>query len=292
MLVDSDILIAAKATKGRTFMEIMSPQNTRVKEWAGLQEKKHRDKTRKYIVEGIHLVQEALQAEADVECLAYDLDKGMPAELKGLLQAVQGMEVIGVSAAVIAKCSSTGTPQPVFAIVRKDEQGVETILAQKDSLVVVLDGLQDPGNVGTIIRSADAAGAAGVILGQGCADLYNPKTIRSTMGSMFHLPVVEGDLREILPQARERGALLVSTSLQGEESCYEHDFHGSQWLLIGSEGKGISPETAQMVDKSIIIPMAGRAESLNAAMAATILLFEGMRQRGYPQQINPSHCEL
>ncbi|MBT2292704.1 RNA methyltransferase [Paenibacillus albidus] len=262
-------------------MEIMSPQNTRVKEWAGLQEKKHRDKTRKYIVEGIHLVQEALQAEADVECLAYDLDKGMPAELKGLLQAVQGMEVIGVSAAVIAKCSSTGTPQPVFAIVRKEEQGVETILAQKDSLVVVLDGLQDPGNVGTIIRSADAAGAAGVILGQGCADLYNPKTIRSTMGSMFHLPVVEGDLREILPQARERGALLVSTSLQGEESCYEHDFHGSQWLLIGSEGKGISPETAQMVDKSIIIPMAGRAESLNAAMAATILLFEGMRQRGF-----------
>jgi TrmH family RNA methyltransferase len=119
-----------------------------------------------------------------------------------------------------------------------------------------------------------------VILGQGCADLYNPKTIRSTMGSMFHLPVVEGDLSEILPQARENGALLVSTSLQGEESCYEHDFQGSQWLLIGSEGKGISAETARLVDKSIIIPMAGRAESLNAAMAATILLFEGMRQRG------------
>ncbi|MNO60994.1 23S rRNA (uridine(2479)-2'-O)-methyltransferase [compost metagenome] len=261
-------------------MEIMSPQNTRVKEWAGLQEKKHRDKARKYIVEGVHLVQEALLAEADVECLAYDLDKGMPAELKGLLQSVQGMDVIGVTAAIISKCSSTNTPQPVFAIVRKEQQAVEAILAKKDSLVVVLDGVQDPGNVGTIIRSADAAGADGVILGQGCADLYNPKTIRSTMGSMFHLPVVEGDLSEILPQARDNGALLVSTSLQGEESCYQHDFHGSQWLLIGSEGKGISAETARLVDKSIIIPMAGRAESLNAAMAATILLFEGMRQRG------------
>jgi len=260
-------------------MEIMSPQNTRVKEWASLQEKKHRDKAGKYIVEGIHLVQEALQAEADVECLAYDLDKGMPAELKGLLQAVQGMEVIGVSAAVISKCSSTNTPQPVFAIVRKERQGAEAILAKADSLVVVLDGVQDPGNVGTIIRSVDAAGADGVILGHGCADLYNPKTIRSTMGSMFHLPVVEGNLGDILPQAADRGALLVSTSLTGEESCYQHDFHGTQWLLIGSEGKGISPETAQLVDKSIIIPMKGRAESLNAAMAATILLFEATRQR-------------
>ncbi|KWX77240.1 TrmH family RNA methyltransferase [Paenibacillus jilunlii] len=261
-------------------MEIMSPQNTRVKEWAGLQEKKHRDKAGKYIIEGIHLVQEALLAEADVECLAYDLDKGMPAELKPLLQTVQGMEVIGVSAAVIAKCSSTGTPQPVFAIVRKEQQGLEAILGKPDRWVMVLDGVQDPGNVGTIIRSADAAGADGVILGKGCADLYNPKTIRSTMGSMFHLPVVEGVLSDILPQARERGVLVVSTSLTGVESCYTHDFHGSQWLLIGSEGQGISLQTAALVDKSIIIPMAGRAESLNAAMAATILLFEGMRQRG------------
>ena len=261
-------------------MEIVSHQNTRVKEWASLQEKKHRDKVHKYIVEGVHLVQEALMAEADVECLAYDMDKGVPAELKGLLQSVQGMEVIGVTAAIISKCSSTNTPQPVFAIVRKEQHGVEAILSKPDSLVVVLDGVQDPGNVGTIIRSADAAGADGVILGHGCADIYNPKTIRSTMGSMFHLPVVEGDLADILPQAADRGALLVSTSLQGEQSCYQHDFHGSQWLLIGSEGKGISPETAQLVDKSIIIPMAGRAESLNAAMAATILLFEAMRQRG------------
>ncbi|WP_150269162.1 TrmH family RNA methyltransferase [Paenibacillus tepidiphilus] len=262
-------------------MEILSPQNTRVKEWAGLQEKKHRDKSGKYIVEGIHLVQEALLASAEVEILAFDVDKGMPAELKPLLQSVQAMEVIGVSAAVIGKVSSTNTPQPVFAVIRKERQGVETILAQQGSLVVVLDGVQDPGNVGTIIRSADAAGADGVILGHGCADLYNPKTIRSTMGSLFHLPVAEADLAEVLPQARERGTLLVSTSLAGTDSCYTHDFGGSQWLLIGSEGQGISPQTAALVDKSIIIPMAGRAESLNAAMAATVLLFEAMRQRGF-----------
>ncbi|MFD1772789.1 TrmH family RNA methyltransferase [Paenibacillus rhizophilus] len=262
-------------------MEIMSPQNARVKEWAGLLEKKYRDKSGKYIVEGVHLIQEALLAEADVEILAYDIDKGMPAELGGLLQSVSGMETFAVSHAVIAKCSSTNTPQPVFAVVRKQRDAAEAALDKPGSLVVVLDGVQDPGNVGTIIRSADAAGADGVILGRGCADLYNPKTIRSTMGSMFHLPVVEADLAEILPQARQRGVMLVSTSLQGVDSCYSHDFRsGSQWLLIGSEGRGISPETASQVDKSIIIPMKGRAESLNAAMAATILLFEAMRQRG------------
>ncbi|WP_310551843.1 TrmH family RNA methyltransferase [Paenibacillus glufosinatiresistens] len=260
-------------------MEIMSVQNARVKEWASLQEKKHRDKSGTYIIEGVHLVQEALLAQAEVEVLAYSAETGMPAELKPLLQDVPGMEVVGVSAAVIAKCSSTNTPQPVFAVVRKEPRGAEALLAMKDALVIVLDGVQDPGNVGTIIRSADAAGAAGVVLGRGCADLYNPKTIRSTMGSLFHLPIAEAELAELLPEAQRRGTLLLSTSLQGAESCYSHDFRGSQWLVIGSEGRGISPETAALVDKSLLIPMKGRAESLNAAMAATILLFEGMRQR-------------
>lgn len=262
-------------------MEILSPQNARVKEWSALLEKKHRDRSGKYIVEGVHLVEEALRSEAEIEILAYDLDKGMPAELTGLLQSVPGMETVAVSPAVIAKCSSTNTPQPVFAVVRKSPGAASWVLDQQGGLVMALDGVQDPGNVGTIIRSADAAGADAVVLGRGCADLYNPKTIRSTMGSMFHLPVVEADLSELLPQARAQGIRLISTSLQAEDTCYSHDFRGGQWLVIGSEGQGISPETAAQVDKSIIIPMRGRAESLNAAMAATILLFEAMRQREF-----------
>lgn len=162
---------------------------------------------------------------------------------------------------------------------RKGSEPLESLIAGARGLVVVLDGVQDPGNVGTIIRSADAAGAAGVVLGAGCADVYNPKTIRSTMGSLFHLPIVEGQLESLLPEAKVAGVKLVSTSLQAEHSCYSYDFTQSVWLVIGNEGKGISDATARLVDDSITIPMQGQAESLNAAMAATILLFEAMRQR-------------
>ncbi|MGD0034613.1 RNA methyltransferase [Paenibacillus illinoisensis] len=259
-------------------MDIVSPQNSRVKEWAQLLEKKHRTRQHKYIIEGIHLVQEALRAQADLECIVYDGEQGVPTELAGLEGPLQ-LEWISVSPAVIAKCTDTMTPQPVFAIVRKGREPLESLLSEERGLVVVLDGVQDPGNVGTIIRSADAAGAAGVVLGAGSADVYNPKTIRSTMGSLFHLPIVEGQLESMLPEAKAAGVKLVSTSLQAEYSCYSYDFTQSVWLVIGNEGKGISESTARLVDDAITIPMQGQAESLNAAMAATILMFEAMRQR-------------
>lgn len=261
-------------------MEILSLQNARVKGWAQLQEKKHRDKQNKYVIEGIHLVQEALISRADIECIAYDYEQGIPIELRDLPDT-SGVEWIGVTDAIISKVSHTSTPQPVFAVVRKEKKSWDHLFAKQDKLVVVLDGLQDPGNVGTIIRSADASGAGGVILGKGCADLYNPKTLRSTMGSLFHIPVIEGDLTEILPQAREKGARLVTTSLEGKTTAFQYDFTGSCWIVIGSEGSGVSPEVSALVDDAIIIPMPGKAESLNAAMAATILMFEALRQREF-----------
>ncbi|MDR0266924.1 RNA methyltransferase [Paenibacillus sp.] len=261
-------------------MDILSPQNPRVKEWAQLLEKKHRDKQQKYIIEGIHLVQEALRFEADLECVAFDVERGIPVELSSMTDTVS-VEWIGVSAAVIAKCTDAKTPQPVFAVVRKQPAGMGNLLQKKDSLVIVLDGVQDPGNVGTIIRTADAAGADGVIVGRGSADIYNPKTIRSTMGSMFHLPVVEGELLELLPQAKESGVRVISTSLQATSTCYGYDFTGPSWLLVGNEAKGVSPEAQKLVDDSLIIPMKGQAESLNVAMASTVMLFEAMRQRDF-----------
>lgn len=261
-------------------MELFSPNNPRVKEWARLLEKKHRTHQCKYIVEGVHLVQEALRSGAAVEYVAYEVEQGVPPELDSYAQwPDREPEWAAVSTAVIAKCTETKAPQSVFAIVRKDAPSIDVLLRQQNGVVVVLDGVQDPGNVGTIIRSADAAGAAGVVLGRGCADVYNPKTIRSTMGSMFHLPVVETELTQTLAAVKSAGARVVSTSLQASDSCYSYNFRQPVWLVIGNEGQGVSEAVAAMVDDSILIPMAGQAESLNAAMAATVLLFEAMRQR-------------
>jgi len=143
----------------------------------------------------------------------------------------------------------------------------------------VLDGVQDPGNVGTIIRSAAACSATAVVLGRGTADLYNAKTLRATMGALFHVPVIEAELTELLPQARERGIAVIGTSLQAERSCYDCDFRRGVWLVFGSEGGGLSSTVSDCLNERVIIPMSGSAESLNVAMAATVLLFETQRQR-------------
>ncbi|MBD2861686.1 TrmH family RNA methyltransferase [Paenibacillus oceani] len=259
--------------------KIESLQNPRVKLWAQLLDKKGRDKQGLYLVEGIHLVQEALRYDAGVETVLYSEERGLPAEIAACLN--DGMvERIAVTEQVLIKCSDAQTPQPVIGIVRKSAKTIEQLLASPESLVVVVDGVQDPGNLGTIIRSADAVGAAGVVLGKGTVDLYNPKTVRSTMGSMFHVPVVETELLPLLDLARSRGIQLVGTSLQASRSCYDMDLTVPTWIILGNEGKGVSAEVAAQVDTGVIIPMKGRSESLNVAMAATVLLFEAMRQRG------------
>ncbi|MFD0696070.1 TrmH family RNA methyltransferase [Paenibacillus sp. GCM10027628] len=255
----------------------MSVQNNRVKEWAQLLERRGRDKQGKYMIEGYHLIEEALRAGAPVETIVFSLEKGMPDGLVPL--SGDRMEWVGVSQAVLEKCSDTQTPQGVFAIVAKQGLGADELLSDAYDLAVVLDGVQDPGNLGTIIRSADAVGASAVVIGRGTVDLYNPKTIRSTMGSMYHLPIVEADLLELLPRARERGVRLVTTSLQAQRSCYDTDLRQPTWLILGNEAKGVSPEVAAQSDVQVIIPMQGKAESLNVAMAATVLLFEASRQR-------------
>lgn len=262
---------------------IMSSSNPRVKQWSALLTKKGRDSQQAFLLEGIHLVLEALRSDAGVHTVLYDVDKGIPAELAAIkeLRASQAAEWIGVSAAVLAKCTETQTPQGVAAVCLKPDLPAEQFLAQPNALVVAVDGVQDPGNLGTIIRTADAAGATGVLLGTGTVDLYNPKTVRSTMGSLFHLPVAECDLQTLLPRAAAQGIRLVGTRLDAARHCYELDMRDPLWLLVGNEGSGLSPDIAPFVDTDVIIPMRGQAESLNVAMATGVLLYEAVRQRHY-----------
>ncbi|WCR24738.1 RNA methyltransferase [Paenibacillus thiaminolyticus] len=267
---------------------ITSVHNPRVKRWASLQERKGRKQEGCFLVEGIHLVQEALASGAPVEAVLCDEARDVPVELLPYADASRTAaadgeqpEWIGVTDAIIRKLSETETPQPVIAVVRKPALDPGALFGADMPLVVAVDGVQDPGNLGTIIRSADAVGATGVVLGRGTVDVYNAKTVRSTMGSLFHLPVVEADLLSLLPEAKGHGMRLASTSLQASHSCYGYEYRQPLWLIVGNEGQGVSPAVQALVDDTLIIPMRGQAESLNVAMATTVLLYEAMRQRHY-----------
>lgn len=259
---------------------IRSLQNPKVKLWSSLLERKHRQKEGLFLLEGVHLVEEALKADAAITHIVYPEEEGLPPDIRVLVSGREHL-CVPVSGDVFAKCVSTVTPPGVFAVVERLRHTAEDIMAHHRSLVVAVDQVQDPGNLGTIIRSADAAGASAVLLGKGTVDLYNPKTLRATMGSLFHLPVAEADLAEWLPKAREAGVAVYASRLEQATNCYALDWTLDTWLVIGNEGAGVSPDIQRAAGAGVHIPMVGQSESLNAAMAATVLLFEAMRQRRY-----------
>jgi len=262
--------------------EITSPANPRVKGWASLARKKGRDTYGQFLVEGPHLVTEALCSGAKVHCVVYDRDRGLPAEVKQAAEGRTDLEWVAVTPEIVAKCCDTVQPQGVFAVVGVEDADAGRLIGKPDALVIAADGVQDPGNLGTIIRSADAAGADGVVIGRGSADVYNPKTVRSTMGSLFHLPIAaEADLPAVLRKAREHGAQVVAASVDAEDNLYDLDCRRPTWFVVGSEAHGLSAEVLASVNRFVKIPMRGAAESLNVAMAATLLLYEALRQREF-----------
>lgn len=262
-------------------MLLTSVNNERVKLWGSLLDKKHRDRHRLFIIEGIHLVKEAITGGYAIEAICYDSVRGLPDEIHSVIANVPATtKWYEATEAIMKKCTDTDSPPPIFAIVKKFSVDTSNVL-NGNSLIVALDGVRDPGNVGTIIRSCDAVGASAVILGKGCVDLYNPKTVRSTMGSLFHLPIIEIDLLEFLPMLKEKGIHVIGTSLQATEHCYNFNWREPACIVMGSEGEGLSAAVEAEVNKTVIIPMQGKSESLNVAMATTVMLYEAMRQRLY-----------
>lgn len=169
--------------------------------------------------------------------------------------------------------------QTVFAVVHQPQVDLQQIITHTSSLAILCDGIQDPGNLGTIIRSADAAGATGVIVSPESVEIYHPKVIRSTMGSIFHLPVVVADLVKVVHEATRHGIRVWKAKPKAAVSIYDASLHQASWFVVGNESKGVSERVEHAIEHSLYIPMAGRAESLNAAMAATVMLFEAMRQK-------------
>lgn len=245
---------------------IESVKNPKVKQWKKLLGKKEREKTGRYLVEGFHLVEEALKEEQTVLEVIVSQDAQMPASFR-----LEGAEVIYVTDDIMKAISDTETPQGIVAVCEHKKLDLAGITLGR---VLLIDAVQDPGNIGTMIRTADAAGMDAVILGSGCADLYNPKVIRSTQGSLFHLPVLRAELSEVIPHLQERGIPVFGTALEGAVPFEEAD-KGSQFaLLLGNEGQGVSAELLAMTDRNLYIPIYGRSESLNVAIAAGILMYQ------------------
>lgn len=257
---------------------ITSTQNPLIKELASLKEKKGRENTGLFLIEGVRFVEEALKAGAPVQQVLYasrllDGDRG-----GALLQAVDAARIPAeeVSDKVLSFSSDTDNPQGIVAAVKIPKVGLGELQTE---FLVVADGVQDPGNLGTIIRSALAAGTGGVICTQGTVDLYNPKTLRSTMGTVFTIPVVQGvsDV-DLITWLKQRSIPLVAADISGAETYYRSKLVPPFALVIGNEGRGVSEYLLSNASRTVMIPLSGDAESLNAAVAASIILFEAARQ--------------
>ena len=247
-----------------------------------LKTEKGRGKEEKFLIEGLRLCQEAFSSGWDVQLVFFSSEFGGSAAGEKLIQqfSKKGIEIFRTKKKEIEKLTDTETPQGIMALVKKKKFTLSRDFLKESSLLLGLDNIRDPGNLGTMIRTADAAGTNGVLLSKGCVELYNPKVIRSTMGSIFHLPMIENlDLPEVIPDLKEAGfKIIVSEVHEGRDST-EVNYPEKTCLVIGSEASGVRKEVSNLADEKIKIPIFGKAESLNASVAAGILLYEMVRNK-------------
>lgn len=255
---------------------ITSTSNPRIKELVLLGKKsKERREQGVFLAEGPKMFKEAPKEWIKELYVteSYLLDEKNQDSLAGLEYEVLAEHVMK------AACG-TRAPQGVLAVVSVPEWELHSIAGQERGCFLFLENIQDPGNLGTMIRTAEAAGISAVIASPGTADLYNPKTIRATMGSIYRMPCfMEQDFTGAVRRLKEAGAKIYAAHLKGSKMYDEPDYKEKCGFLIGNEGSGLTDEAAALADEYIKVPMEGRAESLNAAVAAAILMYEANRQK-------------
>ena len=276
---------------------ITSTSNAQIKELAKLQKKSRlRDERRIFLVEGPRMVEEIPKERIERLYISESFERKNPAYIREL-----GVPAEVLSDTVFSYVSDTKNPQGILAVVKRLEDTMEDVLGKSASKceeksgekeknpenhqirvphVIVLDNLQDPGNLGTIFRTAEAAGATGILLSSDSVDVYNPKVIRSTMGAVFRMPFFYvKDLPAAVKSLSSQGIRTYAAHLNGKNAYDEEDYTKGCAFLIGNEGNGLRDEVSECADCLIRIPMCGKAESLNAAVAAAVLMFEAGRQR-------------
>ena len=259
---------------------ITSTSNAKIKRIVQLRKKKKaRDAEGVFLVEGIRMFREIPEKLLQEIYISESCEEKEGKEIRRRASAC-GIRPELVSDGVFAYLSDTQTPQGILCVVGQLSYSLEEVADASCPHMLVLDRLQDPGNVGTILRTAEGAGVTGILLDGECADIYNPKTIRSTMGSVFRMPFYYiQDLEEGIRYLKKRGICTYAAHLEGKRAYDEEDYRRPCAFLIGNEGNGLRPEIADLADTYIRIPMAGEVESLNAAIASAVLMFEAGRQR-------------
>ncbi|TAH74930.1 MAG: RNA methyltransferase [Anaerolineaceae bacterium] len=257
---------------------ISSMNNPQIKNLTLLQKKaKARKEQGLFVVEGIKMLKEAKDSGLLVK--AY-VSESFYQEKAKAPEFFYELDYELVTDSIFKQVTDTITPQGIMGTVRVPKYSLNKILDKKDAFLLLLEDIRDPGNLGTIIRTAEGAGVTGIILNSSCADILQPKVVRSTMGSIYRVPYFEEkDFIGILKHLKTVGCKLYAAHLSGISYDTSGSFLGKCGLLIGNEAKGLSGEATSMADNLIKIPMAGKVESLNAAVAAAILMYEAARQR-------------
>lgn len=255
---------------------ITSTSNPQVKRLLQLQKKsKARNEENVFIVEGLRMFVEVPEERVEKVYVSESFYYKKKQELN-----LQNFPVEILSDSVFQHVSDTKTPQGILCVVEQKKYDLGELLKVENPHFMVLDNLQDPGNLGTIVRTAEGAGVDAVFMSEDCVDIYNPKTIRSTMGSIYRMPIVYiEDVPELLTKFKKKGIKSYAAHLEGKNSYDKENYQSGTAILIGNEGNGLRDEVAENADIWVRIPMQGKVESLNAAIAASILMFEVSRQR-------------
>jgi TrmH family RNA methyltransferase len=249
----------------------------KLKELTKLKTKKGRKTQGRFLIEGMRLCKEMASSNWEADSVFFTSSFQNSPAGKKLLQKFEkkNVKTIPVKSEVVKKISDTVTPQGIIAVVKIKEFSLNELWSEGSNIILALDAIRDPGNVGTLIRTADAFGIDGVILSSDTVELYNPKVVRSTMGSIFHLPIFdEIDLERTIPQLKRWNFKIYGTDVKEGKDLDKLDYSGTICLLIGNEAEGLSKNLLELSDEIIRIPILGSAESLNASVAGGILLYE------------------
>ncbi len=255
---------------------ISSKDNEIVKSIRKLKEKKYRDIENSYVIEGIKLIKEAIEEKAVIKQIVVCEEFSDEEVDKDTMFELARHNLVYVTKSVFNIITDVKTPQGIIAVVEKKQNEDANY---KEDIIIALDDIQDPGNLGTILRTIDSANLKQIIVSKNTVDVYNPKVVRSTMGAIFRINVVEADnLKEELENAKANGYKVMVTTLDAKKNIYNADYNKTV-IIIGNEAKGVSKEIKDIADEKVIIPMLGKTESLNASVAASIMIYEFVRRK-------------